>query len=197
MKQFRETHPKRTYVVRHGNYRAYKDPLRSDFGKACGYCDDPDVYCGGKNSFHIDHFRPLSHFSQLECEYSNLVYACSYCNISKSDDWPCLGTDLTCGKDKGYVDPCDLAYKDHFERYDDGRIKPRTTVGKYMFDQLKLGLRRHELIWLLRQLQGKIKDLGELFNQHKHSARANELLKRHFELTEEYFKYIELYEETI
>lgn len=197
MKQFRHTHPKRTYNVKHGNYRAYKDHLRTDFCKACGYCDDTDAYCGGRNSFHIDHFRPLNHFNKLECEYSNLVYSCSYCNISKSDDWPCLGTDLACNKDEGYVDPCDPDFIKHFERYDDGRIKPKTTVGKYMFEQLKLGLRRHELIWLLRQLQEKIKIVAALFKQDEHSAKANELLKKHFELTEEFFKYKELYEETI
>jgi hypothetical protein len=197
VKQFRNSHPRRTCDVKHNNYRAYKDFLRADFGKACGYCDDADFYCGGKNAFHIDHFRPLNHFSKLECDYSNLVYACSFCNISKSDDWPCLGTDLTCDKDRGYIDPCDADFVTHFERYDNGRISPKTTVGKYMFEKLKLGLRRHELIWLLSQFQEKIKQVGILVKKHKHSAKAKDLLQKHFELTDEYFKYKELYEDTI
>jgi uncharacterized protein (TIGR02646 family) len=197
VKPFRNTHPERTCKVKRRSYRLYKDSLRNDFLRACGYCDDTDNYCGGRNSFHIDHFKPLKHFTGLECEYSNLVYSCSYCNISKSDDWPCLGTNLTCNNEEGYIDPCDPDFINHFERYDDGRIRPKTTVGKYMFEQLKLGLRRHELIWLLRQLQEKIKEVAALYKNHNHSAKANELLKKHFELTEEFFKYKELYEENI
>jgi uncharacterized protein (TIGR02646 family) len=197
MKPFRTIDPKCVCKKKYINYRSYKEDLRKDFSKACGYCDDLDVYCGGRNAFHIDHFRPLKHFAALECEYSNLVYACSYCNISKSDDWPCLGRTSTYFNGEGYVDPCDAAFGGLFERHDDGRIKPKTDVAQYMYDQLKLGLRRHELIWLLRQLQEKIKEVSALFKQHRHTDKATALMESHVELTDEYFKYKELYESTI
>lgn len=197
MKPFREADPQRACKSKYASYQAYKVYLRKDFRKACGYCDDTDVYCGGKNAFHIDHFRPLKHFADLEVDYTNLVYACSYCNIAKSDDWPCLGTNHTYQNGCGYIDPCDPEFINHFEREDDGRIKPKTDVGKYMYHRLKLGLRRHELIWLLRQLQQKIAEVQELFAQHKHTAKAVALMEKHMELTKEYFNYKELYEETI
>ena len=196
MKPFRTSHPRRGCKIKYRNYRSYKEVLRKDFGRACGYCDDIDVYCGGSNAFHIDHFRPIKHFADLECAYANLVYACSYCNIAKSDDWPCLGTDMTFSKGLGYVDPCDPTFVDHFERSDTGQIVPKTDVGKYMFQQLKLGLRRHELIWLLRQLREKINAISNYYSQQKKngSAKAVELLEKHLELTSEYFRYKELYE---
>jgi len=117
--------------------------------------------------------------------------------MSKSDDWPCLGTRLTHSNGQGYIDPCDIDFASQFERHDDGRIKPTTEVGKYMFQQLKLGLRRHELIWLLGQLQEKIKVVYELFQRHKHTAKAKDLLEKHMELANEYFKYKDLYEDGI
>jgi hypothetical protein len=199
VKPFRLAHPIRACKVKYKNYRSYKDSLRRDFARACGYCDDTDHYCGGVNAFHIDHFRPLKHYADLECAYDNLVYACSYCNIAKSDDWPCLGKQTTYFQGTGYVDPCDPSFVDHFERSDVGQIAPKTDVGRYMYQQLKLGLRRHELIWLLRQLQERIKEISELFKQQKkkRSASAIALLEKHLELTDEYFKYKELYEACI
>jgi len=66
-----------------------------------------------------------------------------------------------------------------------------------MFKTLKLGLRRHELIWLLRQLQDKIKEVSTLYKQQQHSAKADALMKKHMELTDEYFNYKELYDASI
>jgi HNH endonuclease len=199
VKPFRTAHPSRGCKITYKNYRSYKATLRKDFRRACGYCDDTDVYCGGTNAFHIDHFRPLKHFANLECVYANLVYACSYCNIAKSDDWPCLGTDVSYSKGQGYVDPCDPSFLDHFERSDIGQITPKTDVGRYMFQQLKLGLRRHELIWLLRQLREKIAEVSKYCKEQKNrrSKEAVALMEKHLELTDEYFRYKELYEDCI
>lgn len=197
MKSFRSTQPKRTCKLKYKNYREYKPHLRKDFKRNCGYCDDSDVYCGGQNAFHIDHFRPLKLFPAMEYEYVNLIYACSYCNIAKSDDWPCAGTDLCNFKGRGYVDPCDPDFETHFERNDYGRISPKTDVGRYMFIQLKLGLRRHELIWMLTQLATLIQEVNQEYRKHQHSTQADALLKKNMELSEAYFKYKGLYEETI
>lgn len=43
-----------------------KKHLSDDFNRRCAYCDDRDFYCGGINSFHIDHFAPKSKFPKLE-----------------------------------------------------------------------------------------------------------------------------------
>jgi len=197
MKPFRSVNPQRTCSLKYKTYQAYKVYLRSDFGTNCGYCADADAFSGGKNGFHIDHFRPLNHFSKLKCDYTNLVYACSYCNIAKSDDWPCLGLTTTYHKGQGYIDPCDADFVNHFERYDTGKIFPKTDVGKYMFIQLKLGLRRHELIWLTSQLFTKLEEVKVLYELHKHSDKADQIARKLSDLYVEYSKYKGLFEETI
>lgn len=37
-------------------------------------------------NFQIDHFKPISKYPELERNYKNLVYCCSYVNRAKSDD---------------------------------------------------------------------------------------------------------------
>jgi len=196
MQPFRKSTPKRTCTKTYAKYRDYKLFLREDFNKRCGYCDDLDTICGGSRGFHIDHFRPQKKFKYLKKNYSNLVYACPYCNGAKSDNWPTETENPTYLDGKGYIDPCDTHFDNHFERYDNGRIRPKTEVGKYMFRHLKLGLRRHQLAWMSERL-GEL--LQELANELENTAPniQTHLAEHHVKLTQAYFKYKHLFEETL
>jgi uncharacterized protein (TIGR02646 family) len=107
-------------VMPRTKHQAYKDELRVDFRRRCGYCDDKDVYSGGKRGFHIDHFKPKSKFDDLKTTYSNLVYSCPYCNIAKSNKWK---------PRVGFIDPCSAEYENHLLRDERGRIVPKTKRG--------------------------------------------------------------------
>jgi len=199
MKPFRNSIPRRTCTNKYSTYTAYKPYLRSDFRKRCGYCDDIDSVCGGVRGFHIDHFRPKVPFSHLKNEYGNLVYSCPYCNNAKSNDWPSGVENITILDDgSGYLDPCDIDFDNHFERYDHGRIRPKTTVGKYMYKKLKLGLRRHQLAWAFEQLEMTLRELdSELNNTQLDGIDCIKALKHYQRLTSEYLKYKRLFEEII
>lgn len=199
MKPFRNSIPSRSCENKYNNYRLYKPYLRSDFGKRCGYCNDIDLICGGARGFHIDHFRPQVPFSHLTNEYRNLVYACPYCNGAKSNDWPSGVEDVSVLDDgSGYLDPCDIDFDSHFERYDHGRIRPKTAVGKYMYKKLKLGLRRHQLAWAYEQLELLLREIdNDLKNIQLEDDAYIQVSKHHQRLTSEYLRYKHLFEETI
>ncbi len=170
--------PKRSAVQARTNYRAYKAELRADFGSRCGYCDDLDSYAGGVRSYHIDHFAPKSLFSHLETEYTNLVYSCPYCNISKSDKWH--GTDPFTSHDGqiGFIDPCKEEYDDHLIRTETGEIVGLTPLGRYLIKELSLSLIRHRLIWALQKLDEIQRSLLSMQEQiADDDPRYNELVK--------------------
>lgn len=198
MLPIRNAVPVRTCTRKYENYRSYKEHLQKDFNKRCGYCDDRDVICGGKKGFHIDHFRPQTPFKHLENDYSNLVYACSYCNGGKSNDWPSGDEKLNIIDSKGYIDPCETDFDNHLERYDYGKIRPKTEVGKYMFNKLKLGLKRHELAWKYEQLENLLSKLsGELESFSDTLDRKNLLRDKLQMVILEYLKYKKMFEETL
>lgn len=200
MQPIRKTIPKRTCSETYASYRSYKPFLQEDFNGRCGYCDDLDIHCGGKDVFHIEHFRPHSRpeFEHLKHDYNNLVYACPYCNRAKSNDWPAGDSEQTVVDGRGYVDPCDVDYENHLTRQDDGRILPQTAVGSYMFEHLKLGLRRHQLAWVYEQLEVLLRELTtELRNFDGNPNLPQKLSKHHLELTYEFLKYKSLFEETL
>lgn len=162
--KFRLSHPKRTCTKTYKSYRSFKKYLVIDFNSRCGYTDCPDFWFGGKNTFHIDHFKPKTKNPKLETEYSNLVYCCSYVNISKSDD------------EGDYLDPCDVDYNECFERKTDGSIVPITIEAKYMFKNLKLGLNRYKIIWMLDSLYLRMKKVKGLIEKEKNEKLKNSLL---------------------
>ncbi|WP_140986406.1 HNH endonuclease [Asticcacaulis tiandongensis] len=134
-------------------YAAYKPTLRIDFDKACGYCDTPDSFLGGKSVYHVEHFAPHSKFPLLKIAYSNLIYACPFCNRSKSNTW--IGSDASISHNdiEGFVDPCSVEYEIHLDRSADGRFLPRTPVGAYMIKHLKLNLIRHQFVWQSKKIR--------------------------------------------
>lgn len=145
------------------HYRRYRDDLREDFKNCCGYCGDEDSFTGGFRTYHIDHFVPRIKMVDLcENDYSNLVYSCSYCNLSKSSDWPTGDETVHNNGKKGYIDPCHNHYPRHFQRTELGGIVSTTTLGSYMHSKLNFCLTRHALIWNLTRLSDIINRLTEL-----------------------------------
>uniref|UniRef100_UPI004049C221 hypothetical protein n=1 Tax=Gelidibacter sp. TaxID=2018083 RepID=UPI004049C221 len=183
--KFRQNNPERTYSgAKKANYRKYKPFLQKDFNGRCGYTDCSQVWFGGSNSFHIDHFRPKSLHPHLTTEYSNLVYSCSYVNISKGDD------------DSDYLDPCDIDYNEHFFRDEFGNITPEPGSHKanYMFSKMKLYLKRYSVIFMLDNLREKMNLISETIKGMKDGADKNELLQLQGELSIEFLEYLKYLE---
>jgi hypothetical protein len=180
MRNFREMHPTRNCNETFNDYKKYKLFLQANFNHRCGYTDCRDNWFGGKNTFHIDHFKPKKKYPELETAYSNLVYSCSYVNILKKDDDSAF-----------YLDPCENNYNEHFEREDDGRIipKPESLSAKYMYRKLKLYLMRYQIIWLLDQIEDRIKKIKRQVDEEKNADRALHMYKLIAELADEYFNY--------
>lgn len=157
------------------NYRDYKQFLREDFKKKCGYTNCLDDWFGGVTTFQIDHFLPQSVYPKLKTKYNNLVYCCSYVNRAKSND------------EGNYLDPCDEDYNEHFYRNDLGEIMPIITSTKavYMHKKLKLYLRRYSIIWMLEQLEQKMQTLRELI-ENTDNEEAKELF---IQITIKYMDY--------
>lgn len=114
----------------YANYRTYKPALRQEFGRRCVYCRKHDVEAEPEG-FHIDHYRPVVRFPQLERDYENLFYACAACNQYKGDWW------LERGGRGLLPNPCDFVMADHL-RYRGPRVTPQTTEGEIAVDVLDL-----------------------------------------------------------
>lgn len=138
-------------------WKTNKKYLAEDFKQRCAYCDDLDKMYSGKTSYSVEHFAPKEKFPQLKYTYDNLLYSCSYCNTSKSDDWPSNDPTINVVGECGYIDPCTKDYYKHLDRDDKtGKIFYKTNLGKYMYKHLKLYLKRHSILFMMDKLQQKI-----------------------------------------
>ena len=152
MSSFREKIPKRrTDIAQKKSYQDYKTELREDFNKRCGYCNDHESW---RNSFYeIDHFIPKIFLEESEYNhYYNLVFSCRYCNNSKSNKWPTKDKDKSNDGKVGFVDPCNKDYDSHFNRNSIGEIIPQSEIGKWMYKELKLYLKRHSLLYQVEKI---------------------------------------------
>lgn len=179
--------PTRTAVAVRTTYQSYRADLKRDFHGACGYCGDEDLRVDAV-VFHIDHFAPKSRFPSLAVSYGNLVYACRYCNVSKSDHW--IGEDAAVHHDgkRGFVDPCSEDYEKHLERLASGRIVGKTELGRYIVRRLKLNLIRHELLWQARRARKLRDEVDRLLDELEARGKSKgsgyvELLARYRSLT--------------
>lgn len=136
-----------------------KQRLAIDFDHKCAYCDDFDKYSGGYNAYHVEHFAPKEKFKDLEFTYDNLLYSCPYCNISKSDKWVGSTANENIVGDKGFIDPCTDDYYEHLKRDKEGNIVYTSPIGKYMYEELKLYLKRHRILYNLEKVRIKKKIL--------------------------------------
>ena len=150
--QFREKCPQRSADVPvEKNYKKYRGQLAVDFNHRCGYCNDLDN--PRKEYFEIDHFVPKDVMVKVKDNlYSNLVYACHSCYNAKRAKWPSGDEKISLVGNTGWIDPCSVDYEAQFERSSTGAIVPKTKLGKWMFDNLKLGKTQHEYLWNIEQL---------------------------------------------
>jgi 5-methylcytosine-specific restriction endonuclease McrA len=139
---------RRSNPPRYSTYQRYKGVLREDFSYRCVYCDIHENESGGPRYFSVEHFRPKKRFPELRTEYRNLLYACTVCNSYKSDDWP-SETPLDDGR--GYLDPTEHDYDDHFALSDDDLIVGLSAVGHYMIQRMRLNRKMLQKIRALRR----------------------------------------------
>lgn len=191
--ELRKKIPCRRQNVAAKKYEDYKQELRDDFGGKCAYCDDSDAFCGGRRNYHIDHFAPKTRFPELINTYSNLLYACPYCNIAKSDKWE--GNNATSplnAKGEGFCDPCTQEYYKHLKRNKNGYIEYIDSTGEYMYKNLKLYLVRHALIYTADALKSKILEIDNYIMNNKnilHVTTINQLIDIKKQLAVEFFYY--------
>lgn len=162
MNSFREKVPeRRTEINNKSKYQAYKPELREDFNIRCGYCNDHESW---RNSFYeIDHFIPKTLLNENEyAYYENLVFSCRYCNNSKGGKWPTNDRDKCNDGKVGFIDPCNEDYDSQFARNSTGEIIPRTELGKWMYQELKLYLNRHSILWQIEKIENILKECREL-----------------------------------
>jgi len=194
------------------DYTKYKPYLRQDFSYRCAYCTIHEGEFGGLRNFafvfvakaelrrklSIEHFRPKWKFPELECEYTNLYYACSICNNCKGKRWP---SDEDISKGLRFADPCEEdIYEVHFCEQDDGNLKPITLCGDYTIIHIrlnrlhlvKLRLRRREgrakiqgVRMLISELEAKL--LNVELNRRQNIKRELELLKDYLQILDEQF----------
>lgn len=180
--KLREKIPTRSSgVAQEKDYHVYRSQLRTDFNQRCGYCDDRDA--PRATSFEIDHFVPKKVDGSRETDYTNLVYACRSCNNAKRAKWPTGDKNVANDGTRGWIDPCTEEYDNQFERLSDGRIHPLTQIGTWMYDNLKLWKKQHEILWNCERLEKNINRLYSLYVQgqlpDKHKDTLIQLYHQH------------------
>lgn len=124
-------YPATPHARRHGprgyqDYGDYKPWLRDEFAFRCVYCLEREAwYPDRAASFSVDHFVPRSADPARECDYDNLVYACTRCNSVKQAGVVCL-------------DPALVAYADHLAVGPDSRIAALSSEGQDVIDLFHL-----------------------------------------------------------
>ncbi|MBK0075548.1 HNH endonuclease [Bacillus sp. S56] len=144
-----------------------KKRLAVDFKNRCGYCGDFDVYSGGYNVYHVEHFAPKEKFKELEFTYDNLLYSCPYCNIAKSNKWVGKTATENIVGNRGFIDPCTEDYDLHLGRDEEGSIIYKTEIGEYIYIELKLYLKRHKILYNLEKIRMKRNLLKEEIENRK------------------------------
>ena len=147
--------------------------LAQDFHNRCGYCDDSGILV--KQAFHIDHFAPKSIFPELKNRYENMVYSCPYCNQSKSNKWAGNTASENIFEGKGFCDPCSDDYSNHLKRSENGEMYAISGVGRYMFIELKLYLKRHSIIYRIELLEEAIVRLQKHIENECSDEKKNDL----------------------
>ncbi len=143
----------------------YRSCLRWDFGFVCPFCllHEADLYGGqlgeGLGGTTVEHRVPRSADPARENEYANCLYACRFCNRSRS-----VSPIRTSGA--RLLDPTEDPWGDHFEAEDD-HLKPVAgdpdadyTHRAYDFDDPRKVARRRARRELVNDRLALLSDLG-------------------------------------
>lgn len=162
------------------HYSSYLKTLREDFNGRCGYCDDINSY--RIRSFAIDHFVPRNPKDFVHTIkpnfYYNLVYACNYCNSSKSNKWPSKDPAIPNDGNIGFVNPTEQVYDNLFQRDKEGSIIPTNSspLAVYIIEELNLKNPIHSLMWRFE----KILDLEQQVSLRLKANPNQELKDQHY-----------------
>ena len=169
-----------------GGYRKYGPCLRWDFGFTCAFCllHEADLVrhgVSGLGIFTAEHFEPQSVSEQAINDYSNLVYACRWCNRARS---VAPGTTSSCR----LLNPTQDSWAHHFQIEEDnfrsraGDADALYTCDAYnLNDGRKVALRdiRHktlsEAIPLVKKGPAALEELTDLAEKHL----TQELIEAH------------------
>ena len=157
-------------------YQKYRDILREDFAKICGYCGKSEAVT--KNAFEIDHFIPVTYAPEKEEDYYNLVYSCYECNRKKASKWPSKDKNIQFVDGKGFVDPASDDYDNHLERDTKGNIIGKTDAGRYMVE-IGFGFDKRPMREIYKAMQ-LIEKKQQLYN--KMQSVSKEELQEYIEI---------------
>jgi hypothetical protein len=123
-------YPNNAHVRQHDpqgydNYGTYKQWLRDEFSFRCVYCLERERWSlSFEDSFSVEHVIPKKKKPDLECVYTNLVYACLRCNSNKQL--------------AHLLDPCQEALGKHIVVQSDMTLSGLTAEGRKLVDALYL-----------------------------------------------------------
>jgi uncharacterized protein (TIGR02646 family) len=129
-------------------YPEYRQHLRKDFFYSCAYCTITEFEAQSIR-MTIDHYEPRHARSDLEHEYSNLMYACGVCNERKGDRHPPMEA-RAAGK-RFFRADADLR-AEHFEA-DGLALKSKTDVGDFTIRLVDLN---REALLKLREIRDRM-----------------------------------------
>src|SRR5438552_8262237 len=104
------------------DYRSFREWLRDEFSFRCVFCLRREQWGIRLAAFHVDHFVAQVVDPLLACDYGNLLYVCSACNLKKSD--------------LAAPNPCQIAFGDCLRVRSDGSIVAVNTEGEWLIDLL-------------------------------------------------------------
>lgn len=173
---------RRTNYIKQSDIQKYTEILREDFGNMCGYCgkDFNIIKC----PYQKDHLIPEYIAKQvgrldLLTDYNNLVYSCRVCNRKKWHNWPFEDADKTHDDKVGFVDPATDEFDEHLGRDDNGRIVPKTNVGKYMYQIFNFNNRFTEIWWKLSAISKEIEEIDCILEQEQTVEGLSQYWKLH------------------
>lgn len=114
------------------DYRQYRDDVRADFNRQCGYCTVSETEAVVE-THELDHYWPQKIRPDLAHAFANLVLCCRPCNGKKWSRPPHHPQDPSLM----IVRPDDHEPSDHYAM-DGLRIQGRTPAGRFSADLLDL-----------------------------------------------------------
>lgn len=120
-------HVRRHAPAGYKDYRDYKPWLRDEFEFRCVYCLQRAMWSRERQAvFSVDHIVPRSEDPDglLDCEYTNLLYACTRCNSARQD--------------VRVLDPTTVAMAEHVRVEADGTMTGLSEDGRILIELLHL-----------------------------------------------------------